>query len=196
MKSSWTCGIATTRPNGHSLKMLLATTFIALTTVATQGVAAVTFGVPAKVGDGGYAYAPLDKAPIGISFEFFDFPSYFTNVTGTKQCLANWEALTGEWPPIRIGGTTQDRASYDPSTSAYVIYTVSSPADAPASLTFGPNFMALAGTYDGSVVMGLNRAKDDISNTIAAAKVAVSDVTNLLAIELGNEPECEAARAA
>lgn len=176
--------------------MFLPTTFVALTAVATHGVAAVTFSVPGQVGSGGYAYAPLDKAPIGVSFEFFDFPSYFTNVTATTQCLANWQALSGEWPPIRIGGTTQDRASYDPSTSASVLYSVSSPADAPASLNFGPNFMALAGKYSGSVVMGLNRAKDDISNTIAAAKVAVSDIDNLLAIELGNEPECETARAA
>jgi hypothetical protein len=175
--------------------MLLTAQSIALI-VATQGVAAVTFSVPSRVGSGGYAYAPLDKAPIGISFEFFAFPSYFTNVTATKQCLSNWKDLTGVWPPIRIGGTTQDRASYDASTSAYVVYAVASPADAPSTLTFGPNFMTLANTYGGSVVMGLNRGKNIISNTIDAAKVAVSKMHNLLAIELGNEPECETACAA
>jgi hypothetical protein len=164
---------------------------VVLLTVAIQGVAAVTFAVPAKVGAGGYSYAPLDKAPIGISFEFFAFPAYFTNVTATSQCLSNWRDLTGAWPPIRIGGTTQDRASYDSSTSAYVVYSVASPADAPSTLTFGPKFMTLAGTYGGSVVVGLNRGKNNIANTIAAAKVAVSEVNNLLAIELGNEPECE-----
>lgn len=125
------------------------------------------------------------------SYEFFDFPSYFTNVTATQQCLANWNALTGIWPPARIGGTTQDRASYDSTTSSYVVYSVASAADAPASLTFGPNFMKLAGTYNGSVVLGLNRGKNNIQNTIAAAKVAVQEMNNLLAIELGNEPECE-----
>ena len=41
------------------------------------------------------------------SFEFFTFPSYFTNVTATNQCLKNFQALTGTWPPIRLGGTTQ-----------------------------------------------------------------------------------------
>jgi hypothetical protein len=50
--------------------------------------------------------------------------------------------------------------------------------------------MTLANTYGGSVVVGLNRGKNNISNTIAAAKVAVSEMSNLLAIELGNEPEC------
>lgn len=125
------------------------------------------------------------------SFEFFTFPSYFTNVTATTQCLSNWETLTGTWPPIRIGGTTQDRALYDSTTSAYVVYTVADASDAPDNLTFGSSFMSLAGEYKGSVVLGLDRGKNDITNTIAAAKVAVSDMSNLLAIELGNEPECK-----
>lgn len=40
------------------------------------------------------------------------------------------------------------------------------------------------------MIVGLNRGKDDIANTIAAAKVAKDRMNNLLAIELGNEPEC------
>ncbi|KAH6672212.1 hypothetical protein B0J14DRAFT_483414 [Halenospora varia] len=134
--------------------------------------------------------AVLDPAPVGVSFEFFAFPSYFTNVTSTNQCLKNLQALTGIWPPIRIGGTTQDRATYDAASSAYVVYTVAAPTDAPAALTFGPSFMTLANTYPGTVVVGLNRGHDDITNTIAAAKVAKSRMSNLRAIELGNEPEC------
>ncbi|KAK3896868.1 glycoside hydrolase [Staphylotrichum tortipilum] len=162
----------------------------AICVAAVQGVdAAVSFAIPNTVGAGGRSYAPLDPAPVGISFEFFAFPSYFTNVTATNQCLSNWKDLTGTWPPIRIGGTTQDRASYDASTSAYVVYSVASPADAPMTLTFGPKFMTLAGTYPGRVVVGLNRGKNNIANTIAAAKMAVAEVKNLLAIELGNEPE-------
>lgn len=112
-------------------------------------------------------------------------------MTATNQCLANWQALTGTWPPIRIGGTTQDRALYDPTTSAYVVYTVAAATDAPDSLTFGSSFLTLAGKYGGSVVVGLDRGKNNITNTISAAKVAVSQMGNLLAIELGNEPECE-----
>lgn len=112
-------------------------------------------------------------------------------MTATTQCLANWQAITDVWPPARIGGTTQDRASYDASTPAHVVYSVANAADAPMSLTFGPSFMRLAATYNGSVVLGLNRGKNNIQNTIAAAKVAVQEMANLLAIELGNEPECE-----
>ncbi|KAL1841906.1 hypothetical protein VTJ49DRAFT_6428 [Mycothermus thermophilus] len=159
------------------------------TALLSSPAAAVTFTVPSRSGTGGLTYAPVAPAPVGISFEFFAFPSYFTNVTATKQCLSNWRDLTGTWPPIRIGGTTQDRASFDPNTSAYVVYRVANPADAPMELTFGPRFMTLAGSYEGSVVVGLNRGKNNIDNTIAAARSAVAEVKNLLAIELGNEPE-------
>ena len=38
-------------------------------------------------------------------------------------------------------------------------------------------------------LLGLNRGHNNISNTIAAAKVAKAQMPNLLAIELGNEPE-------
>lgn len=156
----------------------------------TSTASAVTFTIPSQAHTGSYKYAPVDPAPVGISFEFFAFPSYFTNVTATTQCLSNWKDLTGVWPPIRIGGTTQDRAQYDAKTSAYVVYSVSNPADAPASLTFGSSFMTLAGKYGGSVVVGLNRGKNNIQNTIDAAKATVNGMSNLLAIELGNEPEC------
>jgi hypothetical protein len=44
---------------------------------------------------------------MGNRFEFFAFPSYFLNVTGTNQCLKNLKELTRTWPPVRIGGTTQ-----------------------------------------------------------------------------------------
>ncbi|KFY94071.1 hypothetical protein V500_03425, partial [Pseudogymnoascus sp. VKM F-4518 (FW-2643)] len=52
------------------------------------------------------AAAALNLALVGVSFEFFAFPSYFTNVTATTQCLNNFEALTGTWLHIRIRGTT------------------------------------------------------------------------------------------
>lgn len=48
----------------------------------------------------------------------------------------------------------RDRAKYDASSSAYVVYTVANPTDAPANLTFGPSFMSLAATYPGTVVVG------------------------------------------
>ncbi|KAB8218925.1 hypothetical protein BDV33DRAFT_192400 [Aspergillus novoparasiticus] len=81
-----------------------------------------------------------------------------------------------------------DRATYDASSSSAVTYTVSDPADAPSSLTFGPPFISLAADYDGQVIIGLNRRLNNQSNTIAAATLAKDTIKNLYAIELGNEP--------
>jgi hypothetical protein len=42
-----------------------------------------------------------------VSLEFFAFPGYMNDVAATTTCLQNFKALTGVWPPLRIGGTTQ-----------------------------------------------------------------------------------------
>ncbi|KAF2189764.1 glycoside hydrolase family 79 protein [Zopfia rhizophila CBS 207.26] len=122
--------------------------------------------------------AQLDPAPVGMSYEFFTFPSYHTNVTATPQCEKNLKDASGTWLPIRIGGTTQDLS-----------YTVASDKDAPKILKFEPSFMKLAGQYEGSVTLGLNRGHNDVQNTVAAARSAKEQMPNLLAIEMGNEPE-------
>lgn len=54
----------------------------------------------------------------------------------------------------------RDRATYDESSSAYVVYSVSQPTDAPSTLTFGPAFIELAATYNGTMVLGLLRFPD------------------------------------
>ncbi|WPG99103.1 Hypothetical protein R9X50_00191200 [Acrodontium crateriforme] len=130
----------------------------------------------------------LEFAPIGVSLEFFAFPEYMYNVPSTKQCLQNLKDVSGTWPPMRVGGTTQDRATYDASSTAPVTYSVSDPDDAPDSLNFGPSFISLAGQYSGRVVLGLNRRLNNQANTIEAAQTALSKMNNLDAIELGNEP--------
>ncbi|GKZ26880.1 hypothetical protein AbraCBS73388_003269 [Aspergillus brasiliensis] len=70
----------------------------------------------------------------------------------------------------------------------HISYSVDSPDDAPESLTFGDSFMEIAAAYEGAVTIGLNRRLNNINNTIAAAKVAKSNIATLYAIELGNEP--------
>ncbi|KAI8813802.1 Phosphopantetheine attachment site-containing protein [Cladochytrium replicatum] len=134
---------------------------------------------------------PLRQAIIGISFEFFTFPEYFNDydMPLTRQCLANLAGVVGKYPPIRIGGTTQDRALYNPALRGPANYFVPSPKDAPQNVTYGSGFMFLAGQYAGDVTLGLNRKLNDLDSTIAAAKRAVSDIPTLTAIELGNEPE-------
>ena len=77
------------------------------------------------------------------SFEFFMWPSYMKNVTPALECLDHFADLYGEKPPVRIGGTTQDRATFDPAFDGYVLYHVDDPLDAPMTLTYGPKFFDL-----------------------------------------------------
>lgn len=92
---------------------------------------------------------------------------------------------------LLTGINLRDRATYDPSLSTAVNYSVASPADAPASLTYGPSFFDLAADLSGDVTIGFNRQLNDISNVGAAAAEAQDTMSNLYAIELGNEPDCE-----
>lgn len=92
---------------------------------------------------------------------------------------------------LLTGINLRDRATYDPSLSTAVNYSVASPADAPTSLTYGPSFFDLAADLSGDVTIGFNRQLNDISNVGAAAAEAQDTMSNLYAIELGNEPDCE-----
>ena len=74
------------------------------------------------------------------------WPSYMTNITPPMQCMDQFSKVYGAKIPIRIGGTTQDRATYDPAMrDAYVSYTTPDPLVAPATLTYGPKFFDLIG---------------------------------------------------
>ncbi|KAF2088974.1 glycoside hydrolase family 79 protein [Saccharata proteae CBS 121410] len=159
---------------------------ILVAVIAARTASAITFTVPAAPP---LDAAELDPAPVGISYEFFAYPSYRKNVSATLQCETNLKNLSGTWPAIRLGGTTQDRATYDPNSDAYVVYTVADPTDAPANLTYGTAYMTLAADYGGRVTLGLNRGRNNLSNTVLAAQFATENMPNLFAIELGNEPE-------
>lgn len=85
----------------------------------------------------------------------------------------------------------RDRATYDPTLTTAVSYTVANSADAPSSLTYGPSFISLAASYGGEIILGLNRRLNNIANSIQAAELAQSEAANLYAMELGNEPNCK-----
>ncbi|PAV16737.1 glycoside hydrolase family 79 [Pyrrhoderma noxium] len=144
-----------------------------------------TFSVPVSAPTSAVA---VDSSLLSVSIEFFAFPGY-TQLQSSTKCLSNIQNLRGAPPAIRIGGTTQDRATYDASLTTAVNYSVSSPLDAPLSLTYGPSFFTLAGELAGDVTIGLNRELNNIENTRSAAEAAVQRVKGLLAIELGNEPD-------
>ncbi|RBR13263.1 uncharacterized protein FIESC28_08229 [Fusarium coffeatum] len=157
---------------------------LSLVSVAT---AAPNYAVPGTLPK---SAAPLDVSPVGASFEFFMWPSYATNISLTLPCLEHFNKLYKKRIPIRIGGTTQDRATYDADFKGYVSYKVDDLLDAPMSLTYGPRFFDLIKTFGAETILGLNRGLNNRSKTFAAATMAKSKAPdNIWAIELGNEPD-------
>ncbi|KZV75142.1 glycoside hydrolase family 79 protein [Peniophora sp. CONT] len=132
----------------------------------------------------------VDPALLSISLEFFAFPAY-TSVTSTSVCMNHITSLRGHPPAVRIGGTTQDRATYVASQSDAVDYTVASSGDAPTTLTYGPSFFTLASQLADKpdVTIGLNRQLNNQANSLQAAQKAKSAISNLYAVEVGNEPD-------
>lgn len=71
------------------------------------------------------------------------WPSYMRNISLAQPCMDHFTNLYDRKMPIRIGGTTQDRAQYDPNLKGYLSYKVNDPLQAPMSLTYGPKFFDL-----------------------------------------------------
>ncbi|KNF01200.1 hypothetical protein PSTG_05556 [Puccinia striiformis f. sp. tritici PST-78] len=126
--------------------------------------------------------------PLGLSLEFSDFPYYMVEVKQTTQCLLNLQAAGGVAPAVRIGGTTQDRATYDPNQAQPIRYSLPPGEKVANNITFGPGFIELASRLRGAVTFGLNRQQGDLNNAGLAASAVVKKIKNLYALELGNEP--------
>ncbi|KAL2785311.1 hypothetical protein BJX66DRAFT_315089 [Aspergillus keveii] len=156
-----------------------------LCAVSTTQAESTTFTVP-KSGKPGAQ--PLDDAPISFSFPFAGLPGYFPGMPLAHKCLETFKEVTGTWPRIRIGGTSEDYGTFDPDLDVPNIITGTAPTGQGIT-TFGPLLMRLVAGYKGSIVWGLNRGSNNISNTIAAAKAAVKEIPSLYALELGNEPD-------
>ena len=69
--------------------------------------------------------------------------------------MEHFDELYGKKMPVRIGGTTQDRATYDPEFDGYVSYHVDHPLDPPMTLTYGPRFFDLISRSTSYMVAGL-----------------------------------------
>ncbi|KAI9162699.1 hypothetical protein HJFPF1_04290 [Paramyrothecium foliicola] len=122
--------------------------------VAKTGASTVTYSVPPTVPT---AAAVLDRYPIGSSFEFFMWPSYMSNISLALPCLNQFSKLYGKTIPIRIGGTTQDRATFDPNFDGYVSYHVEDPLDAPMELIYGPKYFDLISEFGANTMLEFGR---------------------------------------
>ncbi|KAF4338066.1 glycoside hydrolase superfamily [Fusarium beomiforme] len=158
--------------------------FLASFSLSYSVLAAPNYAIPEKPPKN---VVGMDPAPIGASFEFFMWPSYMTNISMTLPCVDHFNKLYNRKMPIRIGGTTQDRATYDLAFEGYVSYKANDPLEAPMSLTYGPKFFDLIIM---SLLFGFNRGSNNRTNTFAAVLKAKEKVSNYLwAIELGIEPD-------
>ncbi|CAH7668971.1 family 79 glycoside hydrolase [Phakopsora pachyrhizi] len=131
-----------------------------------------------------------DPHPIGLSFEFYEFSAYVKSVPPTTQCIQNLEEALGSKIAFRIGGTTQDRASYDPQLDKAVKLQFSAnDKRVPEKLQYGKEFIKLASALNGPTTIGLNRFSGDIENAFLASQEILKTMKNLESISLGNEPE-------
>ncbi|CAH7684321.1 expressed protein [Phakopsora pachyrhizi] len=133
--------------------------------------------------------------PLGLSVEFNQFPSWKDEFKNTAKCMENLKNALGSGIGIRIGGTSMDFATYDPTLKS-PLQVVDEAATRKgaflSSLTevkFGPKFIQLASNFSGPVTMGLNRRGNKINNTIEAVKESIKAIPNLESVEFGNEPE-------
>jgi hypothetical protein len=111
--------------------------------------------------------------------------------------LQNLADISGAYPIIRAGGTTQNRATYIANQTQALIekFSVSSP-DQPSSLSIGPSWMESfqqlpKGT---KYIYGLNFYDGDagMNQTVLEATNAFQGLgDNLYAFEIGNEVDGE-----
>ncbi|KAJ0426796.1 hypothetical protein BJY00DRAFT_306792 [Aspergillus carlsbadensis] len=156
----------------------------ALSAAPTAQAESTTFTVPQSAGSNAQR---LDEAPVSFSFPYAGLPGYFPGMPLAHKCLDTFKGVTGTWPRIRIGGTSEDYGTFDPDLDVPNIVTGTAPTGQGIT-TFGPLLMRLVAGYKGPIVWGLNRGANNISNTIAAAKAALKEIPSLYALELGNEP--------
>ncbi|KXJ91623.1 hypothetical protein Micbo1qcDRAFT_203689 [Microdochium bolleyi] len=162
---------------------------LALAAATATAAASISITVPCKVPAGA---ATLDKMPIAASFEFYFWPSYATNISLAGPCLDHLSQMYGQKVPIRIGGTTQDRATYDPNQEAYISYDDPDPLVPPMKITYGPKFFDLIAPYGAETILGFNRGDNNRTNTFEAildAKKSPGLLKHLKGVEIGNEPD-------
>ncbi|KAH6694956.1 hypothetical protein BKA61DRAFT_683416 [Leptodontidium sp. MPI-SDFR-AT-0119] len=131
--------------------------------------------------------ARIDPAPVGFSYDY-GFDEWWFNVGNTRSCTSNLENLTGKWPLVRLAGGMDDTSVFDPDLAVTrVNANITGIADAQY---YGPLYLIeVLAKYPGPIIFGLNRGAGNLSNTVLASKYLKTDLPNLVAVELGNEPD-------
>ncbi|KAJ7835861.1 hypothetical protein B0H13DRAFT_2240055 [Mycena leptocephala] len=138
------------------------------------------------------------------SIEFSYMQDYAGNNTNpnkfSAQLLQNLQDISGAYPMIRAGGSTQNRAVFVPNQTEAVILRFSHPTDdQPAGLTIGPAWMQAFQQFPEGTryIYGLTfydfndtliGGRNGIDETVAEAELAYGAIKDdLFAFEIGNE---------
>lgn len=107
--------------------------------------------------------------------------------------LQNLKDISGSFPIIRAGGSTQNRAVYYPNQTEALNETFTNPGDdQPSALTIGPAWLESFQQFPNGTqyIYGLNfyNGSSGLDQTVLEAIPAVKDIgTALYAFEIGNE---------
>ncbi|CAG8224193.1 unnamed protein product [Penicillium salamii] len=143
---------------------------------------------------------PKDSHPIphdfqSISIEFAFFPDYAGNKSHpnrfTKNLLQNFKSITRVAPKVRVGGTSQDHATYYPEQESNIDLVYQNPGDdQPFQINYGPAFFESYHTlgeikYLHGLNMNQNTSVEQLEISAMDACTALGPQLHLF--ELGNE---------
>ncbi|CAG8948131.1 unnamed protein product [Penicillium salamii] len=130
-----------------------------------------------------------------ISIEFAFFPDYAGNKSHpnrfTKNLLHNFKSITGVAPKVRVGGTSQDHATYYPEQESNIDLVYQNPGDdQPIQINYGPAFFESYHTlgeikYLHGLNMNQNTSVEQLEMSAMDACTALGSQLHLF--ELGNE---------
>ncbi|KAI9924234.1 hypothetical protein MW887_007184 [Aspergillus wentii] len=144
-----------------------------------------------------FASDPIPKDLSSFSIELSSFPNYAGNTSipndFSYNLLSNLKELTGVWPKVRVGGTTQDKSLFDPDQAEAIKLYFDKPGDdQPSRATYGPAFFESYQTWEGvKFIHGFNfnyngsDATEQLQSVSSAACTAMGQ--RLFLSELGNE---------
>ncbi|KAJ5802526.1 uncharacterized protein N7503_004976 [Penicillium pulvis] len=149
----------------------------------------LTIPAPGKHSD------PVERDLQSFSIEFAFFPDYAGNRSNpnkfSEHLLENFQRITGVYPRVRVGGTTQDKSKYYPDQEEGIQLVFAKPTDdQPSEIKYGPAFFESYHTL-GNIKFshGLNMAQNASLHQLqlAAVEACTSIGPQLEMYELGNE---------
>ncbi|KAK4938874.1 hypothetical protein LTR10_020781 [Elasticomyces elasticus] len=147
------------------------------------------------------ASQPILESFVSFSIEFSSFPDFAGNSsspnTFSYNLLTNLRQLQGSYPIIRVGGNTQDYATFNSTQTQALVgtFNFSRSADYPTTISIGPSYFDSYSTWPNVTFLhGFNLAKngsvgyDTLVGEVPLVCKAL-DTIKLAYFQLGNEPD-------